>query len=120
MSQDQTRHPGSQEAIQRIKQAETEARRIVQNAREQESAQILQQAREESSLIREKRLSAARERAAQQKSMRIEEAEAEAGKIWAGAEQEAGAIRMAAKSLFPGAVSKTGDKIAALLQDRPD
>lgn len=119
MSQEQSRPPGPQEAIQRVKQAETEARRIVQNAREQESVQILQQAREESSRVREKHLSQARERAAQQRSELIEEAEAEARKIRGEAEQEAGDLRKAAEPLIPGAVAKTADKIAALLQDRP-
>ena len=120
MSQEQSRHPGPQDAIQRVKQAETEARRIVQNARNQESVQILQQAQEESSLTREEHLSRARERAAQQKSALIAEAQAEAGKIQADAEQEAGALRKAALPLIPGAVAKTMDKIAALLQDKPE
>lgn len=120
MSQDQSRPPDPQEAIQRVKQAETEARRIVQNARDQESVQILQQARDESSLLREEHLNRARERAAKQKSVLIEEAEAEARKIHADAEQEAGALRKAALPLIPGAVAKTVDKIAALLKDRPD
>ena len=120
MSQDQPLHPGPLEAIQQVKQAETEGRHIVQNAREQESVQILQQAREESSQIREKLLSLAREKAARQKSTLIEEAEAEAGIIRAEAEKEAGALREAAQPLIPGAVAKTVDKIAALLQDRPD
>jgi vacuolar-type H+-ATPase subunit H len=119
MRKEQSLHPGPQEAIQRVKQAETEARRIVQNAREQESVQILQQAREESSRIREKHLSQARERAAQQRSALIEEAEAEARRIRADGEQEAGELRKAAESLIPGAVAKTADKITALLQDKP-
>jgi vacuolar-type H+-ATPase subunit H len=118
MSHDKARHPGPQEAIQRVQQAETEGRHIVQNAREQESAQILQQAEESAQKTRDEILAQAREQARQQRLSLIEKAEEEAAKIHAESEREAGALREAAESFFSEAVAKTADKIAALLRQR--
>jgi vacuolar-type H+-ATPase subunit H len=101
-----------------VREAETEARRIVQNAREQESVQILQQAGEESSRIREEHLRRAREKAVQQRNELIAEAEDEAEKIRAEAEREAESLHKAAEPLIPGAADKTAGRIASLLQDR--
>ena len=118
MSQEKARHPGPQDAIQRVQQAEAEGRRIVQNAREQESAQILQQAEESAQKTRDELLAQAREQARQQRSSLIAQAEEEAGKIHAESERVAGSLRVAAESLISEAVAKTAEKIAALLRQR--
>ena len=117
MNQEPSRRPGPQEAIRRVKQAETDARRIIQNAREQESVQILDQAREESSRIREELMNRARERAARQRSAMIQGAEAEVEKIRAASEKEAAALREAAEPLIPAVVAQAADKITSLLRD---
>ena len=118
MSHDKARHPGPQEAIQRVQQAEAEGRRIVQNAREQESAQIMQQAEESTQKARDELLAESREQARQQRASLIEQAKAEAGEIYTESEQEAESLRKAAESLVPEAIAKTADKIAALLRQR--
>ncbi len=118
MSHEKTRHPGPQEAIKRVQQAEAEGRRIVQNAREQESVQILQKAQESAQKAREELLAQAREQARQHRKSLIEQAEAEASKTHSESEKEAGALRKAAKPVVPEAVSKTAAKIAAILHQR--
>jgi len=118
MSHEKTRHPGPQEAIKRVQQAEAEGRRIVQNAREQESVQILQKAQESAQKAREELLAQAREQARQHRKSLIEQAEAEASKTHSESEKEAGALRKAAKPLVPEAVSKAAEKIAAILHQR--
>jgi vacuolar-type H+-ATPase subunit H len=118
MSHDKAPHPGPQEAIRRVQQAEAECRRIVQNAREQESSQILQQAEEAAQKARAELLARAREQAQQQRSSLIKQAEEEAEEIRAETEREAGSLREAAGSLIPEAVSKAADRIAVLLRER--
>jgi vacuolar-type H+-ATPase subunit H len=66
------------EALQKIKEAEIEARKIVQDAREKTSVKIIQDAYEDADQIKERVLNEARKQAQEKKRSIIQEAETEA------------------------------------------
>lgn len=119
MSQDRNRHLSPQEALSKVKEAEVEAGRLVQEARENESAQILLDAQEEARKAHEALLSKARKTAEEQKSAAVQNAEAEALQIRQETEAEIQSLRKAVEPLKAEAVAKTVEKIAALLGNRP-
>lgn len=119
MSQDQNRHFSPQEALSKVKEAEAEAGRLVQDAREKESVQILQDAQDEAHKTREALLSEARKTAEEQKTAAVQNAEAEAMQIRQDSEVEIQSLRKAVEPLKAEAVAKTVEKIAALLGNRP-
>ncbi len=66
------------EALQKIKEAEIEARKIVQDAREKTSIKIIQDAYKDADQIKERVLNEARKQAQEKKRSIIQEAENEA------------------------------------------
>ncbi|MGB3863160.1 MAG: hypothetical protein WA915_13855 [Candidatus Aminicenantaceae bacterium] len=66
------------EALQKIKEAEIEARKIVQDAREKTSVKIIQDAYKDADQIKERMLNEARKQAKEKKRSIIQEAETEA------------------------------------------
>lgn len=66
------------EALQKIKEAEIEAKKIVQDAREKTSAKIIQDAYKDADQIKERVLEEARKQAQEKKRSIIQEAEKEA------------------------------------------
>jgi len=69
------------EALRKIKQAEEEARQIVQEAREKTANQIIQDAYEEAQKIREQSLAEAKEKADKKKKEIIDKAKKEKDRI---------------------------------------
>lgn len=69
------------EALEKIRQAEDQARKIVGDAREGTSLKIIQEAQDEARSIKEKTLKEARERAKRMREEMIEKAEGEAERI---------------------------------------
>jgi len=68
-------------ALQKIKEAETKARKIVQDAREKTSVKIIQDAYKDADQIKERVLSEARKQAQDKKRSVIQEAENEVKRI---------------------------------------
>ena len=71
----------AREALDRLKQAEAEARDAVRDAREKTGPGIVQAAHEEAKQLREKKIAAARDKAAKTKDELIAEAKREADEI---------------------------------------
>ena len=69
------------DALQRIREAEEKARKIVQDARETKAAKIIQDADDEAKKIKERHLNQARQKAEQRKSAIVQRAAKEAGEI---------------------------------------
>lgn len=69
------------EALQKIKEAEIEAKKIVQDAHEKTSVKIIQDAYEDADQIKERVLDEARKQAQEKKRSIIQEAENEAKRI---------------------------------------
>jgi len=103
-------------AIQRIKEAEEKARRIILNAQEKETIKIIQDAYDEAKKIKEDYVKKARNEAEKKKRSIIDEASKEAEKIRRKAEEEASALSRKAKTIMPQTVEKFAQRIKHFLE----
>ncbi len=99
------------DALNRIKEAEEKARKIVQEAREKTSVKIIEDAHREAGKIKERHLNMARKSAEERKSAIIQEAAKEAGEIREKAEREIISLKRQAEKAMPGAVNQISDRI---------
>jgi vacuolar-type H+-ATPase subunit H len=81
------------DALQKIKKAELEARKIVQEARDKTSVKIIQDANKDADQIKERVLDEARKRAREKKRSMIEEAENEVKRIRKETQAEIGRLK---------------------------
>lgn len=105
-----------QDALNLIKDAEAEAKKTIQEAREKDSMRIIHEAQEEARKIIEDHLSGIRDKARNARLTLIRQAEKEAEEIRKNAEEEAMALRKKTEILMPEAVRKTANKISDLLK----
>ncbi len=106
------------EILEKIKAAEAEAGRIVQEASEREAVRIQQKARDESRALRDKLLSEAEDRAKRNQADRLRQAEKEAQIIRGETEKLAEGLRSRVAPLIPDAVVSTKSKITRVLRDK--
>ena len=99
------------EALQKIKEAEEEAKKIVQGAQETTSVQIIQDAQEEAKQIRENALEEARKNGQVKRATIIQKAKAEAEEITHQTEQEKAALRKRTEGQIEEAVIKVSERI---------
>jgi vacuolar-type H+-ATPase subunit H len=103
-------------ALQRIKEAEEKAQRILQEAREKISSQILQDAYGEAVIIREKYMKEAREEAEKRKKELIEKAQKEMERIKKKAEEDAFLLSQRAEALITKAVERIRERLREYLK----
>lgn len=103
-------------ALQKIKEAEEKARKIIEDARENKASQIVQDAYEEGRKIKEDLLAKTREEAEKKKKVIIKKAATEAEKIRKKAEAEAEEMSQRIESLMPEAVAKIRVEIRRFLE----
>jgi len=103
------------EALQKIKEAEEEAKKTVQEAQETSSVQIIQDAQEEVKQIRESVLEEARKNGRVRRAAIIQKAKAEAEKITHQAEQEKTSLRQKTEGQLEEAVIKVAERIRNFL-----
>jgi vacuolar-type H+-ATPase subunit H len=114
MSQEQKRSEAL-EALQRIKEAEEEARRIIEEAQQRAASNVIRDAYEEAKKIKENHLNQTRKRALEKKNSLISEAEREAEKIKKETAEEAQAISRKAEAFIPRVVEEFARKIRNFL-----
>jgi vacuolar-type H+-ATPase subunit H len=110
MSQER-RESEALEALQRIKEAEEEARRIIKDAQERAASNVIQDAYEEAKKIKESHLNQTKKRTLEKKNLLISEARREAEKIKKETAEEAQAISRKAEALIPRVVEEFAKKI---------
>jgi len=104
------------DALQRIKEAEEKARKIVQEASEKTAVKIIQDAHDEKEKIKDRHLNRARKKAEERRSAIIQQAAKEAGDIREKAEQEVVSLKKKAEKAMSGAVSQISDRIKHLIE----
>jgi vacuolar-type H+-ATPase subunit H len=104
------------DALQRIKEAEEKARKIVQEAREKKAVKIIQDAYDEAEKIKDRHLKRARKKAEERRGALIQQAAKKAGEIREKAEQEGVSLKKKAEKAMPGAVSQISDRIRHLIE----
>jgi vacuolar-type H+-ATPase subunit H len=104
------------QALEKVKDAEARARRIVREAQEKISAQIIKDASEESERIKQDHLVRVKEAAEAKKKAVLAAALKEAEKIGIRAETEAAALRQKAAASKAEAVKKVTRRIKELLE----
>lgn len=113
----EAKNGGALSALQKIKETEEEAEKIIRNAREKDAQQNIQEAFTESKKIKEDILANARKQAEKVKSEIINKADDEAGEIRKQAGFEERELRETAEKNMPFAVKKTAEKIKSLLKE---
>jgi vacuolar-type H+-ATPase subunit H len=103
-------------ALEKVKDAEARARRIVQEAQEITSAQMIKDASEESERVKQNQLVMARKAAEARKKAILAAALKEAEKIRIEAEKETAALRQKAAASKAEAVKKMTRRIRELLE----
>jgi vacuolar-type H+-ATPase subunit H len=99
------------DALQKIKDAEAEACRIVQEAREKTSAKIIQDAYKEADQIKERLLEEARKQAKEKKDSIIQDAEIEVEQIVEEARSEIDRLRKIPADTRARAIAKVAESI---------
>jgi len=100
------------DALQKIKEAETEAKKIVQDAREKTSVKIIQDAYKDADQIKERLLDEARNQAQEKKRSIIQEAENEVRRILEETRVEIDLLREKAADARTEAVTRVADNIS--------
>ena len=103
------------EALQKIKKAEEEAKKIIREAHETTSVQIFQDAQDEAEQIKEQALVEARENGQVKRAAIIQKAKAEAEEITNQAEQEKFALQQRTEDQLEDAALKAAEKIRGFL-----
>ena len=104
------------EALQKIKEAEEEARRTIQEAKDTTSVQIIQDAQEEARQIKDSAVEEARKNGQVKRATIIQKAKAEAKEITSQAEQEMSVLRQSTEGQLEHAVEKVAEKIQDFLK----
>ncbi|MFC2170023.1 hypothetical protein ACFLRM_05610 [Acidobacteriota bacterium] len=115
MSQE-TQKSEAHDALQKIRESEEEARRIINGAREETSVQIVQDAYDEAKKIKEQYLSEGRNKAEDKKKTIIQKAAEEADKIRKESEEEAAALVSSSETRKTGAIDNVAEKIKLYLK----
>jgi len=103
-------------ALQKIKETEEKARRIINKAREKETSRIIQNAYDEAKDIKKSSLKWAREETEERKKAIIQKATKEAERIRREAEAEGKELHTKAEKLVQEAVEKVTEKIKDFLK----
>ena len=102
---------GALEALDKIKEAEDKARKIVANAREDTALKILQAAQDEARFDKEKSLKEARAKARKIRAGLITKAEEEAARIRIETQKEKEALLKKGKAARADAVKKVSEEM---------
>ncbi len=105
------------DALQKIKEAETEARKIVQEAREKTSVKIIQDAYKDADQIKERVLSEARKQAQDKKRSIIQEAENEVKRIIDESKAEIDRLRERSVDTRTEAITKVAANIRKAIEE---
>ncbi len=106
------------DVLEKIKAAEAEAGRIVQEAREREAVSIQKKALDESRALRERLLSEAGDEAQRNQADRLRQAEKESQAIRRKTEKMAEELKGRVEPLIPDAVTHTKSKITSILKEK--
>ena len=104
------------DALQKIKEAETEARKIVQEAREMTSAKIITDARMDAKEIKERMLKEARDQAQEKKKSIIQNAQVEVQKIADVTQAEIDRLRKIPANVRSRAIEKVAANIHSAIE----
>lgn len=104
--------------LEKIKEEEEKARKLIDEARKAKASKIIQDAYEEAQKIKEDSLAKARREAEENEKAIIKKASVEAERIRDKAEGEAERLRKRVKSLLPKAVDKVRERIRQYLEGR--
>lgn len=104
-------------ALQKIKEAEKNARHLIRDAQERLAPRIIQEAHQEARKIRESRLAKAKKDAEEKKNAIIGRASKEADRIRDEAKEEASALRQKARKAMPQVVEEFGVIIKKFLSE---
>lgn len=114
---DEPKNGEALKALQRIKETEEQAKKIIQNARENEAQMIIQDAYKEADKIKADILAEAKKKAEALKTENIKKAEKEAEETKKSATIEEDRLRETAKKNMTEAVKKASGKIKELLKE---
>jgi vacuolar-type H+-ATPase subunit H len=104
------------DALQKIKEAEAEAGKIIQDAREKKSVKIIQDAYKEADDIKERLIAEARKQAQEKKKSIIQDAHIEVGKIKEETQAEIDRLRQISADTRTQAIVKVADRIRSAIQ----
>jgi vacuolar-type H+-ATPase subunit H len=103
-------------ALERIKDSESEARKIIQRAREEVATKIIPQAHQKARKTGHKSLEEARLRAEENKARMLKDSRKEAENILLGAEKEIQELRNQTEKIMPAAINRAAEKIKDILK----
>ena len=106
-------------SLRKIKEAEEDARKLVEEAQKSKASMIIQEAYEEAERIKKDYLAKAHRQAEEKGKAIIEKALSEAERIRKKAKEEEEALRRQAELYFPEAVEKARERIRNYLAGRP-
>lgn len=104
------------DALQKIKEAEVEARKIVQDARENTSAKIIQDASKDADQIKEHVIEEARKRAQEKKKSIIGEADSEVQRIREEIQAEIGRLKESSADVRTDVIAKVAANIRKAIE----
>jgi vacuolar-type H+-ATPase subunit H len=104
------------DALQKIKEAEAEAQKIIQEAREKTSVKIIQDAHKDADEIKERMLGEARDQARKRKISIIQDAQVEVGKIAEETQAEIDRIRDMTANTKSRAIEKVAANIRSAIE----
>ena len=104
------------DALQKIKEAETEARKIVQEAREMTSVKIITDARADAKEIKARMLKEARDQAQEKKGSIIQDAQVEVRKIAEETKAEVERLRNIPTNIRSRAIEKVAANIRGAIE----
>lgn len=105
-------------SLRKIKEAEGEARKLVDEAQKSKASMIIQDAYEEAERIKKNYLAKASKQAEEKRKAIIEKALSEAERIRKKTKEEEEALRRRAESYFPEAIEKARERIRNYLEGR--
>jgi ATP synthase H subunit len=114
---DEQEQSNALKALQKVKEAEEEARRIIREAQDTTSVQIIQDAQEEARKIMENALEEARRNGQVKRAAIVQKAKMEAEEITNKGGQEKSALRQKTESQFEAVVAKVAEKIKVFLKE---
>ena len=104
------------DALQKIKDAEDEARKIIQDAHEKTSVKIIQDAQKDADEVKERMLAEARDKARERKKSIIQGAKLEVKKIAAEAQTEIERLRNLPTDSRSRAIEKVAENIRSAVR----
>ena len=109
---------GALGSLQKIREAEKKARKLIDDTRRNKTSKIIQEAHDEAQKVKEDALTKTRKESGKKKKLIIEKAAAEADKIRQKADEEAEKLSKRVESLMPEAVKKVSGRIRQHLKGR--